>query len=64
MCIILDAVMALVLCKKKENESLQDYTKQFHVARDVFESHLRGPIVIRKIVTAQECQQGQVWVIA
>jgi hypothetical protein len=64
MCIILDAVMALVLCKQKENESLQDYTKQFRVARDVFESHLRGPIVLHKIVTAQERQQGQVWVIA
>jgi hypothetical protein len=52
MCIILDAVMALVLCKQKENESLQDYTKRFHVARDVFESHLGGPIVLHKIVTA------------
>jgi hypothetical protein len=52
MCIILDVVMALVLCKQKENESLQDYTKQFHIARDVFESHLGGPIVLHKIVMA------------
>jgi hypothetical protein len=53
-----------MLCKQKENESLQDYTKQFRVARDVFESHLVGLIVLHKIVTAQECRQGQVWVIA
>jgi hypothetical protein len=52
MCIILDAVMALVLYKQKENESLQDYTKRFCVVRDVFESHLGGPIVLHKIVTA------------
>jgi hypothetical protein len=36
--IVLDAMTTLFSTKQQENESLQDYTKWFHVARDVLES--------------------------
>lgn len=32
--------------KQKEGESLQDYTKRFKVAKDVFESHIGGPLIL------------------
>ncbi|MGL6008684.1 MAG: hypothetical protein ACRC1D_04435, partial [Culicoidibacterales bacterium] len=50
MSIVLDAMRTLMGTRQKENESLQDYTKRFRVARDVLKSHIGGPIVLTKIV--------------
>jgi hypothetical protein len=50
--IIHDAHMNLFTTKQKDGESLQDYTKQFGVARDVFESHIGGPMILTKIMEA------------
>ena len=50
MSIIYDAHKALWNTKQKEGESLQDYTDRFHVAREVLESHIGGPIILTKIV--------------
>ena len=46
--ILLDAMMAVLTCKQKENESLQDYVKRFKTAQDVLESHVGGPIIFNK----------------
>ena len=48
--IIANAFEAYFNCKQKENESLQDYTKRFKIARDVLHSHLRGVIRMHKII--------------
>ncbi len=50
MSIILDALRLLVNLKQKENENLQEYTKRFKTARDVFESHLGGPMELTKFM--------------
>jgi hypothetical protein len=50
MAIILDAMRAMTEAKQKENESLVDYTKRFKTSRDVFESHLGGPLIMTKYV--------------
>ena len=52
MAIILDAMRAVLGTKQKDNESLQDYTKRFRLARDVLKSHVGGPIILTKIVEA------------
>jgi hypothetical protein len=44
--------MNLFTTKQKDGESLQDYTKRFHITRDVFESHIGGPMILTKIVEA------------
>jgi hypothetical protein len=44
--------MNLFTTKQKDGESLQDYTKRFRIARDVFESHIGGPMILTKIVEA------------
>jgi hypothetical protein len=31
-------------------ETLQDYTKRFRIAKEVLKSHIRGPIILTKIV--------------
>ena len=54
MSIILDAHVTLLGTKQKEDESLQDYTKRFRVAKDVFESHMGGPMILTKIVEAMD----------
>ena len=36
--------------RQKEGEQLIDYLKQFKTARDVFMSHLGGPMFLRKVV--------------
>jgi hypothetical protein len=54
MSIILDAHITLLGTKQKEDESLQDYTKRFRVAKDVFESHMGGPMIIIKVVEAMQ----------
>jgi hypothetical protein len=52
MSIVLDAMRTVLGTKQKDNESLQDYTKRFRVARDVLKSHIGGPIILTKIVEA------------
>ncbi len=52
MSIILDAMRMIMNNEQKEGESLQDYTKQFCVARVVLKSHVGGPIILTKIVEA------------
>jgi hypothetical protein len=54
MLIILDAHITLLGTKQKEDESLQDYTNRFQVAKDVFESHMGGPMIITKVVEAMQ----------
>jgi hypothetical protein len=48
--IVLDAMTTLFGTKQQDNESLQDYTKWFRVARDVLESQFGGPIALTKYV--------------
>jgi hypothetical protein len=50
MSIVLDSIRGLINTKQKEGELLQDWTKRFRIARDLLESHLGGPLVIKKIV--------------
>jgi Reverse transcriptase (RNA-dependent DNA polymerase) len=50
MSIILEAIRALITCKQKENENLQDYTKRFKTSRDVLDSHMGGPIELTKFM--------------
>jgi hypothetical protein len=54
MTIIMDAFRAFSNTKQKENESLQDYTKRFKVAKEVLESHLGGPINLTKYITTMK----------
>jgi hypothetical protein len=46
MSIVFDAMKNLLICKQKEGEQLQEYTKRFKTARDVLEQHMGGPIVL------------------
>jgi hypothetical protein len=50
MSIILDFIKTMVNTKPKENESLQDYTKQFKTAQDVMKAHIGGPLILTKYV--------------
>ena len=50
MSIILDAFLSFLLCKQKEKESLQDYTKRYKVAREVLKKHLGEIIYLPKYV--------------
>ena len=36
--------------KQKENESLYDYTRRFKTCRDIMESQLGSPIVLKKYI--------------
>ena len=54
MSIILDSLLSFLLCKQKEKESLQDYTKRYKVARDVLRGHLGGNIELHKFVKSME----------
>ena len=47
--IVLDSLRGLINTKQKEGELLQDWTKCFKIARDLLESHLGGPLIIKKI---------------
>ena len=51
MSIIYDAMKTLHNTRQKEEESLQDYSKQFRVARDVLQSHIGGPIIVTKVLS-------------
>ena len=50
MSVIYDAQMNLFTTKQREGESLQDYTKRFRIAREVFEALNGGPIKLNKIL--------------
>ena len=54
MSIILDSLLSFLLCKQKEKEYLQDYTKRYKVARDVPRGHLGGNIELHKFVKSME----------
>ena len=54
MSIILDSFLSFLLCRQKEKESLQDYTKRFKVARDLLRSHLGGNIELPKYVKSMK----------
>lgn len=47
MSIILDPQQTLFNTRQQPNETLQDYTKKFRSAKDIFESHLRGLIILQ-----------------
>jgi hypothetical protein len=51
MVIIMDAFRVFSSTQQNEGESLQDYTKRFKVAKDVLESHLGGPVILKKNIT-------------
>ena len=48
--IITNALFSFLLCKQKENEHLNKYTKRLNVAREVLESHIGGPLILTKCV--------------
>jgi hypothetical protein len=50
MSIVLDSLRSLMNLHQREVETLQDWKKQFKAARDIFESHLDGPMILTKIV--------------
>ena len=50
MSVIFDSLKALVNLKQQPGESLQDYTKRFRVTREVFETHIGGPIKMPKLL--------------
>jgi len=50
MSVILDATKTLLSAKQKEDERLQDYTKRFHLEREVLELHIGGQIILTKVV--------------
>ena len=50
MLVILDARRTFLNTKQKDIKTLQDYTKRFKIAKEVLESHIRGPIILTKIV--------------
>jgi len=50
MSIILDSMIALIHCKQRDKESLQDYIRKFKVAREIFQSHLGGVFVMKKFL--------------
>ena len=47
---IIDALKAFINMKQKEEESLIDYRKRFKTAKDVFMSHIGGPLILTKVV--------------
>jgi mannose/fructose/N-acetylgalactosamine-specific phosphotransferase system component IID len=49
MSIILDSIKKMVNTKQKENESLQDYIKQFKTTRHVMKAHVGGPLILTKV---------------
>jgi len=57
MAIMYDAFTTLFTTKQKEDESLQEYTKRFRVAKEVLESHIGGPIVFTKIISSMSIEQ-------
>ena len=52
MSVILDAMRTLINTRQKENESLQDYTKQFRTTREVLEMQMGGSIMFPIVLKA------------
>ena len=50
MSIIIDAIIIFINTRQKENESLQEYIRRFKTAKDIMESHIREPIVLKKYI--------------
>ena len=50
MSMILNAMKVFIDCKQKEKEALQEYTKRFKVAREIFQSHIGGVLMLTKYV--------------
>jgi hypothetical protein len=50
MSIILDSLKNLLNTRQREGEYLQDWTKRFWTTKEILESHMRGPIILHKIV--------------
>ena len=48
--IITNAFLTVFNTKEKDRESLQDYTRRFKTSIEVLESHLDGPIILKKYV--------------
>ena len=48
MAVIFDSLKTMVNLCQKEGKIMQDYTKQFRVTREVFETQIRGSIAIPK----------------
>jgi hypothetical protein len=46
MAVIFDSLKTLVNIHQKEGETLQNYTKRFHVTRKVFETQIGGLIAM------------------
>jgi hypothetical protein len=49
MSVILDSMRTLILMQQKEKKSIQDYTKQFQVTKEVCEAHISSPIIMTKV---------------
>ena len=50
MSIITEAIKNFFNTKQKDNESLQEYTRRFKSAKDIMESHVGGPITLKKYI--------------
>ena len=50
MSIIIDAIRIFINTRQKENEFLQEYTRRFKSAKDIMESHIGGPILLKKYI--------------
>jgi hypothetical protein len=50
MSIISDALRALLSTRKREGENLQAYTRRFKTSKEILESHVGAPIVLKKFV--------------
>ena len=48
--IVSDSIHAFINAKQKDNKSLHDFTRRFKTCKDVTESHLGGPIVIKRYI--------------
>ena len=48
---IIDAIKAFINMKQRDGERLIDYLKRFNTARDVFISHLGGPLILSKLAS-------------
>ena len=54
MAIIIESYFAVFNCQQKEKDSLLEYTQRFKTAVKVFESHIGGPIALKKYVKTMD----------
>ena len=60
MSIISDALKSLVSTRQKDNENLQDYTRHFRTSKEIFESHVGCPIILKiYILTMDEYKKTE-----